>query len=323
VVCTALDQCHVPGTCDTGTGLCSNPNKPNGSSCDDGNPCTDTDACVSGSCAGGPPTVCTSLDQCHDPGVCDSQTGCSNPNKADGSPCNDGNSCTEDDTCTSGTCGGLSPTCGDGTLDSACGEQCDDGNTTDGDGCSSTCQIEPACPAQPSLTCRATVAPKAGSVTLKRTVLGKGSNKLTWKWKGEITPKVDFGDPSTNTEYHFCVYDETAGTPTLVLSLTVPAGGTCTGFPCWKTLSKGYLYKDKALSAQGVAQVKLKEGLIPGKAQIQVKGKGITFPSPNLPFAQDPVVIMQVNNTAGVCWSTTFTAPATKNVTTQFGDRTD
>jgi cysteine-rich repeat protein len=32
------------------------------------------------------------------------------------------------------------PCCGDGHLDA--GEQCDDGNTVDGDGCSSTCQIE-------------------------------------------------------------------------------------------------------------------------------------------------------------------------------------
>ena len=32
------------------------------------------------------------------------------------------------------------PVCGDGSLDA--GEQCDDGNTLDGDGCSSTCRIE-------------------------------------------------------------------------------------------------------------------------------------------------------------------------------------
>jgi len=30
--------------------------------------------------------------------------------------------------------------CGNGTLDA--GEQCDDGNTADGDGCSATCQLE-------------------------------------------------------------------------------------------------------------------------------------------------------------------------------------
>ncbi len=32
--------------------------------------------------------------------------------------------------------------CGDGTLNVTAGEQCDDGNTNNGDGCSSTCQIE-------------------------------------------------------------------------------------------------------------------------------------------------------------------------------------
>ena len=35
------------------------------------------------------------------------------------------------------------PVCGDGTLDA--GEECDDGNTVDGDGCSAVCTIEPFC----------------------------------------------------------------------------------------------------------------------------------------------------------------------------------
>lgn len=34
------------------------------------------------------------------------------------------------------------PMCGDGTVDAILGEQCDDMNTADGDGCSSTCQTE-------------------------------------------------------------------------------------------------------------------------------------------------------------------------------------
>jgi cysteine-rich repeat protein len=37
------------------------------------------------------------------------------------------------------------PTCGDGLMNSAAGEQCDDGNVADGDGCSSSCKIE-SCP---------------------------------------------------------------------------------------------------------------------------------------------------------------------------------
>jgi cysteine-rich repeat protein len=40
------------------------------------------------------------------------------------------------------------PACGDGTVDA--GEQCDDGNTTNGDGCSSTCQTEPPPPPPPA-----------------------------------------------------------------------------------------------------------------------------------------------------------------------------
>lgn len=49
-------------------------------------------------------------------------------------------------------CGGTSsggdaavpPNCGDGVLDLADGEQCDDGGTAPGDGCSAACQFEPA-----------------------------------------------------------------------------------------------------------------------------------------------------------------------------------
>lgn len=37
----------------------------------------------------------------------------------------------------------LTPVCGNGKIDASVNEQCDDGNTTEGDGCSSTCQNEP------------------------------------------------------------------------------------------------------------------------------------------------------------------------------------
>src|SRR5437762_2110480 len=79
VVCTALDQCHAAGTCDTSTGVCSNPNAANGTACSDGNACTQTDTCQNGTCTGSNPVVCTALDQCHVAGSCDTSTGvCSN-----------------------------------------------------------------------------------------------------------------------------------------------------------------------------------------------------------------------------------------------------
>lgn len=110
VVCAALDQCHTAGTCNTGTGLCSNPAKANGVSCDDGSKCTQTDTCQSGSCSGKNPVVCAALDQCHAVGSCDSATGvCSNPNKTEGASCNDGSLCTQTDKCVAGECTGTSP----------------------------------------------------------------------------------------------------------------------------------------------------------------------------------------------------------------------
>ncbi|MFO0661250.1 MAG: hypothetical protein U0165_15670 [Polyangiaceae bacterium] len=110
VICSALDQCHSVGTCNPGNGACTNPAKPNGQSCSDGNACTQTDTCQAGACTGANPVTCSPQDQCHNAGTCDTSTGnCSNPAKADGTACNDGNLCTQSDTCQAGACTGASP----------------------------------------------------------------------------------------------------------------------------------------------------------------------------------------------------------------------
>ena len=57
-----------------------------------------------------------------------------------GESCDDGNTA-DGDGCSSTCQIEPQPACGDGVVDE--NEQCDDGNTADGDGCSSTCQIEP------------------------------------------------------------------------------------------------------------------------------------------------------------------------------------
>jgi trimeric autotransporter adhesin len=50
VDCTALDPCHVTGTCDPATGMCSTPNAP------DGTVCALASMCVAGSCTSNPIT---------------------------------------------------------------------------------------------------------------------------------------------------------------------------------------------------------------------------------------------------------------------------
>lgn len=107
LLCSASDACHTAGTCDAKTGSCSNPSKPDGSSCSDGNACSLIDTCQAGQCTAGSIRVCAPSDQCHNAGTCNAQTGaCSNPLKLDGSKCDDGDLCTQTDTCQAGSCSG-------------------------------------------------------------------------------------------------------------------------------------------------------------------------------------------------------------------------
>src|SRR5207249_3289337 len=140
------------GTCNPGTGACSNPAKPDGSACSDGNACTRTDACEGGVCMGGNLVVCPAPDQCHDAGTCNPGTGaCSNPAKPDGSACNDGNACQLTYTCQGGVCAGAHPavptrrssdhdagTCNPGTGTCSNPAKPDGSACTDGNACTRT-----------------------------------------------------------------------------------------------------------------------------------------------------------------------------------------
>ncbi|MBI4508100.1 MAG: hypothetical protein HY698_00595 [Deltaproteobacteria bacterium] len=170
VTCTALDQCHAVGTCDPTTGKCSTPPKTDGTACNDGSKCTQTDTCQSGTCKGTNPVTCTASDQCHSVGTCDAATGtCSNPAKPNGTACNDGSKCTQTDTCQSGSCTGSNPvTC---TASDQCHEvgscdpttgACSNPAKTDGASCNDgnkctrtdTCQTG-ACKGSDTVTCTA------------------------------------------------------------------------------------------------------------------------------------------------------------------------
>ncbi len=157
VVCTPLSQCHDAGTCTAG--VCSDPFKTSGASCDDSSFCTAPDECDgAGTCIGGNPVVCMPLDQCHDAGTCNPGTGiCSDPPSINTTPCDDADLCTQTDTCDgTGTCVGANPVictpldqCHEaGTCDSGTG-LCSDPPLVNGTGCDdgNTCTISDACTA--------------------------------------------------------------------------------------------------------------------------------------------------------------------------------
>ncbi len=142
--CTATDVC-AGGVC-TGSGdpcpgqFCDEANDQcadctANAQCDDGIACT-VDTCTpGGTCASAPDdslcpdTTCTN-------GVCNAISGCGSTPTNEGGPCDDGNSCTTNDVCIAGVCTGTSDTCGNGTVEPACGETCEPPGTLT---CASDC----------------------------------------------------------------------------------------------------------------------------------------------------------------------------------------
>jgi MYXO-CTERM domain-containing protein len=96
--------------CDPTKGCTHTPGN-NGNDCNDGNPCTTDDVCMAGDCVG-EPVECVALDDCHEAGTCDADTGsCDDPRKPNGSDCG------RTGTCQSGRCEGdgvVEPTGGTG-----------------------------------------------------------------------------------------------------------------------------------------------------------------------------------------------------------------
>lgn len=133
--------------CDAGPnggGCCSSACtfRANGTTCSDGNACTQADGCQAGVCVGGAPIVCTASDQCRVAGTCNPATGaCSQPAKPNGSACNDQNACTQTDSCQAGSCRGSNPIvcpasgpCLTGTCDPSTGA-CSNAAKPDGTAC--------------------------------------------------------------------------------------------------------------------------------------------------------------------------------------------
>lgn len=258
----------------------------------------------------------------------------------------------------------IGPPCGDGILDA--GEDCDDGNVTDGDCCSSTCTAEPdggacddgepctegdqcasgACAGTPVTdgtpcddgsactddSCQsgscvgvAALAPgcKEPTLALKSQIVIKDKSpdkgdQVVWKWtKGADTAFPEFGTPNVADDYELCVYEPG---PSVLFKGRIPGGGTCRGLACWKVIStKGYSYKDKDRTPDGMEKLSLKAGTS-GAAKISAKGKGELLDMPSLGSVALPVVVQLKG--PGTCWEATFSTPIL-DTTEQFKAKSD
>jgi hypothetical protein len=128
VVCTAIDQCHNAGTCNPANGQCSNPAKPDGTTCNDGNASTCTDVCIDGTCAGAATGLQTDANNC---GTCGHVCGANQHCAAGACACENGYTACQTRTgltCSLGTCclDRRDRCCDSGLLDRL-GDCCDNG----------------------------------------------------------------------------------------------------------------------------------------------------------------------------------------------------
>ena len=215
----------------------------------------------------------------------------------------------------------LDTVCGDGHLGP--GEQCDDGNTVDGDCCSSTCQYEAigsacsdgnpctadacdgagACVGQMPTGCKGL----AKSALLLKNNADDSKDKLVWKWsKGSATLPTELGDPTAATDYTLCLY---AGSASAALAL--PAGSS------WRRAgATGYAFSDRTGTPNGVQKALLKSGAA-GKAKVLVKAKGTNLPDSFAPALSLPVTAQLVNDTNGTCFEAVYFGAA-KNTVQEF-----
>jgi cysteine-rich repeat protein len=254
----------------------------------------------------------------------------------------------------SGTTGALD-VCGDSYVDP--GEECDDGNTADGDCCSSACRAAPdgtscfdgdhctandtcahgACQPGPPLPCEpcGTCDPSQGCVqslpfaclaptATARSVISLDlpHPALAWEWEsGAATTKADFGDPRTSTGYALCIYgDAPDGAP--LVRATANAGKSCAkGKGCWKKTSKGFRYESQSKSPDGLSGITLQEGGA-GKARIAVHGKGKKLVLPSLPVTAPVTVQLRKLDGSPPCWGAEYPT-VIKNTAKHFVARGD
>lgn len=208
--------------------------------------------------------------------------GCGNGTVDPGEECDDGNAI-DGDGCTN-SC----TICGNGVVAPA--EDCDDGNVADGDGCGAACLAD--CPAAPPAGCA-----EAGTSSLTMKNVALATRLVDWKWtRGAATSKSTFGSPATRGVHVACLWS--AGR--LAMTTRIPAG------PAWQEKIRGWLYKDARGANGGTTKVLVQEGLA-GRSKAQLQQKGVRVPMPDLASLEAPLVIQLRGDDA--CWVSTFAGP--------------
>lgn len=209
------------------------------------------------------------------------------------------------------------PICGNGVLEGL--EECDDGNTLEGDCCAAACTLDAAGTACGPATdlCTTGQCDGTGSCNLGPWDGCFPADKLRMKLLDASEDQLDhltfrlravdggtsLGDPLAATDYALCLFDHSSGS--LALGLTAEAGRLCSGDSCWKARTRPnrqmFEYRDRLREAGGLARFHIDAG--PHGVRVKVAAHGEDLSTPAIPVSGYADV--QVRTSDGVCWTAT------------------
>lgn len=313
--CEADDQRGVArpfgAACDSGAfeATCGNGVVDPGEECDDGNR-VDGDGCDSNctrtACGNG---ILTAGEDCDDGNL--TAGDCCSPAcrfESAGTTCAaDGNFCTDDVCDGTGRCTHPNNTLSCDVLDPcSSGNRCTNGVCTGGHGCDPclTCFAGVGCRIPPDV-CQA-AAPGGASLAL-RSSADDAKDGLGSRWTSSGTGDVaDFGMPDLGTDFRMCVYDAQEHA---VLSAIAGGDGTCGRRDCWRRTATGWVFRNTGRTPiGGITRVLLRAGG-PGKARIDVVGRGPDLHLATPPLTT-PVRARLVRGFGPPCWEATFAGGA-------------
>jgi hypothetical protein len=151
------------------------------------------------------------------------------------------------------------------------------------------------------------IAAGKGVVVVNEKKAGKEKLKVALKKLQTAVVPSQFGDPVTgSTAYKVCIYD--AANQLSGEYNVAQAGAICDDQSCWSTSGKGYKYRDKSATADGILKINLFGG-DPGKGKVMFGGKNSasTMPTGIAAALQDETsATVQVLTSDASCFGVTL-----------------
>jgi hypothetical protein len=129
------------------------------------------------------------------------------------------------------------------------------------------------------------------------------ADSLKWLWSGDGFGQADLGDPTSDTYYSLCIYDETGSVPVLASEIGINKGEG------WTDESpRGVEYAHDG-SSFGVTKLRIKtaaDGRTSVKLQAGTEVLQLPAPFGSEFFDQDGAVTVQLVSSEGTCWSSSY-----------------